>query len=368
MVRCVLCCLAMLCVTVQFAVSVQAAEPFDLPDCTADFSSEVVLNTSALEAMIPLAEPGGARIDRNHEMFFIVANYYLERVRGLLLITRGDPAQPPLLLTMACAPYPDALVHIRAFFTDLTLARKQALIAYRDMVWPRAHRASVRMGSMAQIPAEDALEAFAIEVHEVTNAQYRQFIDAGGYTTQALWPEASWAWLQARKRQQPSYWDNPQFNAPEQPVVGVGWYEADAYCRWAGKALPDERQWEKACRGEDGRAFPWGNESPLPSDANLDFVNGGCVDVAAFPSGDSATGCRQMIGNVWEWTSSDFLPYPGFAPDPYKDYSEPWFGTRKVLRGGCWVTRGRMLRNTWRNFYTPDRQDVFAGFRTCATL
>ncbi len=304
MVRCVLCGLAMLCVTVQFAVSVQAAEPFDLPDCTADFSSEVVLNTSALEAMIPLAEPGGARIDRNHEMFFIVANYYLERTRGLLLITRGDPAQPPLLLTMACAPYPDALVHIRAFFTDLTLARKQALIAYRDMVWPRAHRASVRMGSMAQIPAGDALEAFAIEVHEVTNAQYRQFIDAGGYTTQALWPEASWAWLQARKRQQPSYWDNPQFNTPEQPVVGVGWYEADAYCRWAGKALPDERQWEKACRGEDGRAFPWGNE-PLPqlgTDSEPPKPFTAAAPVGSTPQTQSPYGVHDMAGNVLEWT------------------------------------------------------------------
>jgi len=73
-----------------------------------------------------------------------------------------------------------------------------------------------------------------------------------------------------------------------------------------------------------------------------------------------------MIGNVWEWTSSDFLPYPGFTPDMYSDYSQPWFRTHRVLRGGCWVTRGRLLRNTWRNFYMPDRRDVWAGFRTCA--
>jgi iron(II)-dependent oxidoreductase len=73
-----------------------------------------------------------------------------------------------------------------------------------------------------------------------------------------------------------------------------------------------------------------------------------------------------MIGNVWEWTASDFLPYPGFVADPYKAYSEPWFGTHKVLRGGCWTTRSLLIRNTWRNFYTPDRRDVWAGFRTCA--
>ena len=82
--------------------------------------------------------------------------------------------------------------------------------------------------------------------------------------------------------------------------------------------------------------------------------------------GDSVFGCRQMMGNVWEWTANDFGPYPGFEPDPYKEYSAPWFGDHKVLRGGCWVTRFRMLRNTWRNFYQPHRRDVWAGFRTCA--
>jgi iron(II)-dependent oxidoreductase len=88
--------------------------------------------------------------------------------------------------------------------------------------------------------------------------------------------------------------------------------------------------------------------------------------VAAFPAGDSPCGCRQLLGNVWEWTADAFLPYPGFVPDPYREYSAPWFGDHRVLRGGCWATRGRLLRTTWRNFYRPDRRDVFAGFRTCA--
>ena len=92
----------------------------------------------------------------------------------------------------------------------------------------------------------------------------------------------------------------------------------------------------------------------------------GGLDVGALPAGDSAFGCRQMIGNVWEWTADPFQPYPGFVPDMYADYSQPGFGTHKVLRGGCWVTRGRLLRNAWRNFYPPDRRDVWAGFRTCA--
>jgi gamma-glutamyl hercynylcysteine S-oxide synthase len=112
--------------------------------------------------------------------------------------------------------------------------------------------------------------------------------------------------------------------------------------------------------------YPWGDDAPTATRANVDWRDGGPVEVAAYPSGDSAFGCRQMIGNVWEWTADDFRPYPGFTPDPYKEYSQPWFGTHKALRGGCWSTRSRLLRNTLRNFYTPDRRDVWAGFRTCA--
>jgi iron(II)-dependent oxidoreductase len=92
----------------------------------------------------------------------------------------------------------------------------------------------------------------------------------------------------------------------------------------------------------------------------------GCVNVNDLSSGDSTYGCRQMIGNTWEWTASDFMPYPGFVAGPYKEYSAPWFGNHKVLRGGCWATRSRLINNTYRNFYTPDRRDVWAGFRTCA--
>jgi iron(II)-dependent oxidoreductase len=116
----------------------------------------------------------------------------------------------------------------------------------------------------------------------------------------------------------------------------------------------------------DRRPRPWRGDDVPAARANLDGRTGGVADVAAFPAGDSAFGCRQLWGNVWEWTASPFEPYPGFVADPYEDYSRPWFGTHRVLRGGCWATRSRLLRNTWRNFYTPDRRDPFAGFRTCA--
>jgi iron(II)-dependent oxidoreductase len=129
--------------------------------------------------------------------------------------------------------------------------------------------------------------------------------------------------------------------------------------------LPTEAEWEVVAAAS-GRRYPWGEEPPDPLRANLDGRASGPVEVSAFAAGDSAFGCRQMLGNVWEWTASDFLPYPDFVVDPYKEYSVPWFGTHKVLRGGSWITRGRLIRNTWRNFYQPQRRDMYAGFRTCA--
>jgi iron(II)-dependent oxidoreductase len=150
-------------------------------------------------------------------------------------------------------------------------------------------------------------------------------------------------------------------------VLHVNWFEAEAWCRWAGRRLPTEAEWELAASGPSKRPFPWGDEPPAPLRAHLDGETIGPVSVDALPAGDSPLGCRQMVGNVWEWTATDFEPYPSFVIDPYKEYSQPWFGpTRKVLRGGCWATRSRLIRNTWRNFYDKHRRDVFAGFRTCA--
>jgi iron(II)-dependent oxidoreductase len=162
------------------------------------------------------------------------------------------------------------------------------------------------------------------------------------------------------------------------PVIHVSWYEAEAFCRWAGRRLPTEAEWEMAASGplleaQDGSGqhgrkskFPWGDQPPTPATANLDWRAMGCLPVGALPASDSRFGCRQMIGNVWEWTADDFRPYPGFVIDPYKEYSAPWFGDHKILRGGCWTTRSGLIRNSWRNFYKPDRRDVLAGFRTCS--
>jgi iron(II)-dependent oxidoreductase len=231
------------------------------------------------------------------------------------------------------------------------------------------------------------LAPFALARAEVTQAEYATFVGDGGYRRRELWSDDGWTWRVAEGAQAPAYWarggngwrrrDFDRWVAlePHRPVGPVCWYEADAYCRWAGRRLPTEVEWEAAALGEpDGsgelsrtrRRFPWGDEPISAQHANLEWRHMGTVDVAAYPHGDSAFGCRQLVGNLWEWTASTFAPYPGFEQDTYRENSQPWFGTRKVLRGGSWATRSRLVRGTIRNYFTPDRRDVLAGFRTAA--
>jgi gamma-glutamyl hercynylcysteine S-oxide synthase len=228
------------------------------------------------------------------------------------------------------------------------------------------------------------VKKFSISEAPVTQAEYAAFCDDGGYTNENYWSKEGWAWRSEAKAECPVYWkkyrrkwqrrhfDNWQGLEPHLPVIHVNWHEANAYCAWADRRLPTEIEWEVAASVSSTtnisgpkHIYPWGNLT-APDAAHTDWSCGGTIDVGAYVDGEAASGCRQMIGNVWEWTSSVFDPYPDFEIDPYKEYSEPWFKTRKVLRGGCWATRSRMLWNTWRNYFTPDRRDVFAGFRTCA--
>lgn len=229
---------------------------------------------------------------------------------------------------------------------------------------------------------------FRISTAPVTAAEFKQFVEAGGYRAREYWSDEGWEWRDQAGADHPAFWSHDgdrwlrrDFDRlvpidPHHPMIHVNWYEAQAYCAWAGRRLPTEAEWELAASAEatpDGRGitdrkrrYPWGDEPPTSERANMDSLNLGCVDVRAYPSGDSAFGCRQMIGNVWEWTADTFDAYPGFELDPYAEYSAPSFGQQKVLRGGCWATRARLIRNTFRNFYTPDRNNIFAGFRTCA--
>jgi gamma-glutamyl hercynylcysteine S-oxide synthase len=231
------------------------------------------------------------------------------------------------------------------------------------------------------------LAPFRIARAPVTNAEFLDFVAEGGYRRREFWSDDGWCWREAAGAGHPLYWmqqpdgwalrnfDGVTPLQPHHPVTHVNWHEAEAWCRWARRRLPTEAEWEAAAATEPApnggmserkRRYPWGDAAVLGHHANLDGNALGVVDVAAFAAGDSAWGCRQMLGNVWEWTASVFEPFPGFASDAYEDYSAPWFGTRKVLRGGAWATRGWMISNMYRNFFTPERRDVLAGFRTCA--
>jgi iron(II)-dependent oxidoreductase len=192
------------------------------------------------------------------------------------------------------------------------------------------------------------LDSFWIDRTPVTNAAYAEFIrDTGGGLPMYWEADGDGGWVRtAMGRREPV--------DPEQPVVHVSWHEADAFARWAGKRLPTEFEWEAAARGADAER------------ANLDQLAFGCARVGAYSEAPSDCGAIHMLGDVWEWTSSDFLAYPGFKAFPYKEYSEVFFGdTYKVLRGGAWAARRNVVRPTFRNWDLPQRRQIFAGLR-CA--
>ncbi len=187
---------------------------------------------------------------------------------------------------------------------------------------------------------EVALPEFEIDSQAVTWAQYAEFVEDGGYDDARWWSPAGWQWVEREGRRVPRHVDRLRQGvlqrrfgeqvhlAMHQPVVHVSWYEADAWCRWAGRRLPTEVEWEAAAHVGAMRGFRW--------------------------------------GDVWEWTASTFRAYPGFDTDPYRDYSQPWFGTHKVLRGASFATPNRLRHPKFRNFYRPERDDMFCGFRSCA--
>jgi iron(II)-dependent oxidoreductase len=226
------------------------------------------------------------------------------------------------------------------------------------------------------------LAPFWIDVHPVTNHDFQVFIGAGGYQTREYWSEAGWQWRTETDARAPKYWrfadggwqtrsmDRPGPVEPWHPVCHVCWHEADAYARFAGKRLPTEVEWEAAASWDPDsatkRLFPWGDQPADRTRANVDQLAFGTAPIGSYPAGVSPVGCHGMIGDVWEWTASDFGPWPGFESFPYPEYSEVFFGSDyKVLRGGSWATRPGAIRNTFRNWDYPIRRQIFSGFR-CA--
>ena len=232
------------------------------------------------------------------------------------------------------------------------------------------------------------VEPFSISPAAVTNGEFIAFVEDKGYDREELWSKAGWSWRCHFQASMPIYWrltaDGWQQKRFDQwrplniyePICHVNWFEADAWCRWAGRRLPWEGEWEIAASlsphsrericGPKKR-YPWGDDLHEEPIANLDCIGAGPCAVSAFSAGDSAYGLRQMMGNVWEWTQSVLSDYPGFTPDAMEHWSKPFMdGAHPVLRGGSWVTRSRSVWNTFRHFCFLDRRDLFTGFRTCA--
>ncbi len=205
--------------------------------------------------------------------------------------------------------------------------------------WPDGRRGFAFDNECAEHP--QTLAAYEIDASPVTAGDFLRFVEAGGYDDAAWWPGDAGAWRQAqpaahpwRWRRAPGGWQMRWFDRwlpldPQQPAVHLSAWEAEAYARWAGRRLPTAGEWEHAAATQPG--FRWG-------------------------------------GSVWEWTATTFAPYPGFAPGPYRDYSAPWFGDHRELRGGSFATQPRLHDARYRNFFQPQRSDVFAGFRTATSV
>ena len=225
------------------------------------------------------------------------------------------------------------------------------------------------------------LDTFQIDNFLVSNAEYLRFIEDGGYQDYSYWLSDGWDAVKKNEWIAPMYWEkeNDEWTVrdfagkrkinPNEPVCHVSFYEAAAYCKWANKRLPTEAEWEKAALWNDKKKvkteFPWGNVKPTQQHANLLESNiWNCSEVGCYENGMSSYGCYQMIGDVWEWTSTEFSGYPGFKTG-FSEYNDKWFSNQKVLRGGSFGTPSISIRGSYRNFFRLDERWMFSGFR-CA--
>lgn len=229
------------------------------------------------------------------------------------------------------------------------------------------------------------LNDFLIDKFPVTNGEYLEFIEDGGYTNYRNWLSEGWDAVKANRWHAPLYWQKDDggdwiridFTGVHRirdiaghPVVNVSYFEADAYARWRGMRLPSEAEWEKSASFDEDRSmnrlYPWGNESPDAGNSNLfESKIWSTAEAGAYPKGSSYYGCEQMIGDCWEWTSSEFMPYPGFKSG-FAEYNDKWFNNQKVLRGGSFGTPRMSTKNTYRNFFKTHERWMIAGFRCAA--
>jgi gamma-glutamyl hercynylcysteine S-oxide synthase len=231
-------------------------------------------------------------------------------------------------------------------------------------------------------PRHDAYTPpFRIGKTPVTNATWLTFSEGGGYERREWWSDEGWAWKEQYDIWRPLHWteDGREWRLtgaepldPDRPVVHISWFEADAFCRAHGVRLPTEHEWERAAtwnqEPQTKQPWPWGEAGPTRVYANLIEARAfGTTRVGARPANAAPCGALDMVGNVWEWTSSDFAGYPAFRAHPYREYSEVFFGTDyKVLRGGSWASSARVATPTFRNWDFPARRQIFAGLRVAA--
>jgi iron(II)-dependent oxidoreductase len=338
------------------------------------------LSSATLDPSNPLLKDGFAwEMVRQHE-----AQHQETILQTIQLMTSEDYRPPDLREAPAAAPSarPGEMVRVPA--GRFEMGAPEGGFAY-DNERPRN--------------VED-VAAFEIGRYPVTNGEYAEFIAAGGYLERGLWTEAGWQWRVSEGLHAPQFWIAADEAAapieaelardlttadgldawrrrtslgtfdidPLEPVIHVCAHEADAFARFAAARLPSETEWEKAAAWDPAtgrsRRYPWGDQAPRPDLANLDQLGFGPNAIGSYPSGRSAVGCEQMLGDAWEWTSSTFAAYDGFRAYPYPEYSEVFFGPdHRVLRGASWTTRPAVARNTFRNWDYPIRRQIFAGFR-----
>jgi ergothioneine biosynthesis protein EgtB len=322
-----------------------ASSDWDSNPVGADFSAQILLNV-AIEH----------RLMHGETLAYMLHQLPLERkVRGQ---RKPELVVPPITPTM---------IEIPAGRATLGLSRSDRNV----FGWDNEYEAQI-----VDVPA------FAIDKYKVTNGQYLDFIAAGGYENPAHWTEEDWSWRSAQGIRHPVFWKlngecwfyRTMFDEVPLPLdwpVYVSHAEANAYARWAGKSLPTEAQWHRGAYGVSSgeeRPFPWGSAAPNPRLGNFDFHSWDPTPVGAFPDGQSAFGAADLLGNGWEWTSSRFEPFPGFQRFSfYPGYSADFFdGKHYVMKGASARTAACMLRRSFRNWFQPHYQYVYAGFR-CAS-
>lgn len=226
---------------------------------------------------------------------------------------------------------------------------------------------------LVQVPA------FVIDQHDVTNAEYLEFVDVGGYTREDLWAPEAWAWRQRDGIEHPTFWERhgdawlwrTMFGLVPLPSawpVYVSHAEAEAFLRWRGDRLPTEAEYHRAAYGTaDGgeRPLPWGEAPAGPSHGNFGNLRFDPVAVGTHPQGASAWGVHDLVGNGWEWTATPFAPYPGFQPmASYPEYSADFFdGKHLVMKGASPATPVATIRRSFRNWFRPHYPYVYATFR-----